>query len=310
MTFTDHFNKNSGKNRLKVHVIANIYHFGILNLNELVLKTDTLKKALETLQLVTTFLQMTSTRGPPYTFLGLYGTRQLACAETAKLFRSTFMPDAIVILGHLSFRDNNIHGCRIFPPNVYKNPGQAQPSTTYGHTFFEACEVAQCLREQEQIASPVSVSVTMKARTYKPLHPDPSESDIGNYDILRECAQGNYSQEMRPLSICDNSTYTSSLAINDEHQAVTAFNKIAGFTVVFDNSATLRQKVCEAKANLATFEFGLAVFDVNYDQGPTACQDKFIKGYGTRLEMIKKLSSYFRNEFNDASKLTGCISVG
>ncbi|XP_077558112.1 uncharacterized protein LOC144173654 [Haemaphysalis longicornis] len=93
----------------------------------------------------------------------------------------------------------------------------------------------------------IIVSVTMKGRIYKPKTPDPAVSSIGNYGLYSECEQGNYVQEIGPLSICDNATYTSNLAINNTYQAVVAFSKVAGYTLVFDNSITLLKKVCGAK---------------------------------------------------------------
>ncbi|XP_077561132.1 uncharacterized protein LOC144175933 [Haemaphysalis longicornis] len=156
---------------------------------------------------------------------------------------------------------------------------------------------------------PISVSVTMKGRIYKPKTPDPAVSDIGNYGLFSECAQGNYVQEIKPTTICRNATYTASFIINNTYQAVVAFSKVTGYTLVFDNSITLLRKVCEAKKSLTNVEFGLAVFDVNYDNETTRCQPHVIKHGGERMGTMKKLLNYFRDEFKDASKEAGCLRL-
>ncbi|XP_077560717.1 uncharacterized protein LOC144175512 [Haemaphysalis longicornis] len=221
---------------------------------------------------------------------------------------SSFKLHAIVLLGHVRNRDYNIQGCRILPPNVYTIPPSLRGSIKYARPFADTCKVAECLKAKLGNAMPISVSVTMKGRTYKPKTHDPAVSSIGNYGLLNECAQGNYSQEIRPLLICNNATYTPSLAINQTYQAVVAFSKAAGWTLVFDNSNTLLRKVCEAKTNLTNVEFGLSVFDANYDNGTTQCPANYIKGDGDRTGIIKKALHYFRN-FTDASKEAGCTSL-
>ncbi|XP_077561133.1 uncharacterized protein LOC144175934 [Haemaphysalis longicornis] len=100
-----------------------------------------------------------------------------------------------------------------------------------------------------------------------------------------------------------------SLTLNTKYQAITAYDKAAGYTIVFDNSETLRKKVCEAKKGYATDEIGLTIFDVNFDNGPTMCQPNIIKGSGDRIRMMKQISEYFRDEYKDASKEAGCHSL-
>ncbi|KAH9372470.1 hypothetical protein HPB48_011320 [Haemaphysalis longicornis] len=169
---------------------------------------------------------------------------------------------------------------------------------------------AQLLKGQLGTRPPIFVSVTMKGRLYKPLSP-------GIFGILAPCASQKFDQDIAPLSVrmfwadmvCDTSGYIQGLRHDKKNQAITSYNKAAGYTIVFDNSETLRKKVCDAKKGYAADEIGLAVFDVNYDNGTTSCQPKFIKGNGDRIRMMKKILKYFRDDYKDASKAPGCHSL-
>ncbi|XP_075559910.1 uncharacterized protein LOC142591468 [Dermacentor variabilis] len=118
----------------------NIYHWGVMNIHQVYLQSRPalLKEALEALKEAAEFSQPSPTkRVASYTFLGFYTPLPSGCDLMGQEAASVFMPDAIVVLGHISFQENKIPSlrCVLLPPNIYKIPPGVHAKITHAHTF-------------------------------------------------------------------------------------------------------------------------------------------------------------------------------
>ncbi|XP_070379587.1 uncharacterized protein [Dermacentor albipictus] len=312
------------KNRQKAEVWAsqslwnnNIYHWGIMNLHQVYLQSRPalLKEALEALKEAAEFSLGSPTKTvASYTFLGFYTPLPSGCDLMGQEATSVFMPDAIVVLGHISFQENKIPSlqCVLLPPNIYKIPPSVRANITHAHTFHEACLLAQCLRTQQKIQVPIGVSFTMKGRWYRPKIDDYKNVDIGEYDLFKDCVVSDEDQAGIPATICNqtNTNYTKNLALDNDDITMRTYGKGARekHAQMFDNRATYLKKFCYAKDNLTEAQFSIAIYDVNFDSSASICPPDKIVGNFTRTQLLYNINTILKTG-DELSNLTACMTI-
>ncbi|KAL1430704.1 hypothetical protein MTO96_002307 [Rhipicephalus appendiculatus] len=111
--FTTEVKSAAGMQHYKDHWQHKIYHWGVVNIHELILKTtpDILKASLTILK----ELKDTATAAGKNASMvvGLFCKSTSNCNEVTEYLKTVYLPDGILVLGHLSYRDNNISDCTI-----------------------------------------------------------------------------------------------------------------------------------------------------------------------------------------------------
>ncbi|XP_077489546.1 uncharacterized protein LOC144100470 isoform X2 [Amblyomma americanum] len=205
--FVGDLKKTQAKAWVEENLLKNkVYHWGVMNVHKVYLEGNEgmLKIALEALKEAVTFSRPLAHQRQiaPYTFLGSYG----GCQTIGQEVKSVFTPDAIVILGHMSFQPYKISReisnfkCIILPPNIYQIPAGVRHLVPYAHTYYEGCRVAECLRIQDKLQVPIGVSVTLKGLWWVPHTDDEmsAPSEIGSYAVYKECDLRSFEQDSIP----------------------------------------------------------------------------------------------------------------
>ncbi|XP_054923785.1 uncharacterized protein [Dermacentor andersoni] len=77
----------------------------------------------------------------------------------------------------------------------------------------------------------------------------------------------------------------------------------------FDNEWTLLEKLCRLKAQYLSVTFGIAAFDVDYDDFLGICSSTNYFGEFSRICTLKDLVDFFEEKFNDPSAMDDCLSL-
>ncbi|XP_054930869.2 uncharacterized protein [Dermacentor andersoni] len=297
----------------------NVYHWGVMNIYHILLfqNPDIVKKALEALKAAAQFSQPSAVkRVASYTFLGVYAVWDLKPCENIGLHtKSVFSPDMIVVLGHLSYQENKFKGfayqCYVFAPNLLNLDASLlydsnQPAHYY-HTLGDAAVLANCLRQDQDIQSPLAISFTLKARMY-----EPEVQESIDETMYKKCIPGNFSQDVDPLEFCDFPKKGSVLgpSFANADKAIIAFVTTPERTTVvyFDSKDTLRIKICQLKYQALDLTVSLAPYDVNYDFDSFYCNS--VSNFSRTAHIATTVLDFIKNRFTDDSKKKGCNALG
>ncbi|KAL1413898.1 hypothetical protein MTO96_007947 [Rhipicephalus appendiculatus] len=75
---------------------------------------------------------------------------------------------------------------------------------------------------------------------------------------------------------------------------------------VYENEKSLCRKLCLAKANITKLEFGVAIYDLDYEDTDNTCADQNTKGAYSRLQTVSTVLKFLVSKFTDPSKLDEC----
>ncbi|XP_075549662.1 uncharacterized protein LOC142583192 [Dermacentor variabilis] len=309
--FSSHLLLPRGKKKIKEMGDKKILDYGFLTLDHSRSSPRNIQDALSALKAVTEIVKE-ETGKTGVTVLGLYSKDETTCQTISNIIGQEFKPSAIVILGHISYPDWNSPGCHILPPNLYGVQRHVLKDIGYGHLFEDGVALGRCIEEKIKFTAniPVKVSVTLKGRRYKAKRErDPTFVGIGNFDLLSECGRAErdteYDQDAPSVRVCGATDYYKrNINFSEQYQSVVTYDKLKGFTITFDNEASLRRKVCDARASHGSFS--LAAYDVNYDLGKSNCGKWGAMGHVSRLKLIGKLNAFMRGE--DAGDDVNCKS--
>ncbi|XP_049524048.1 uncharacterized protein LOC125945800 [Dermacentor silvarum] len=154
------------------------------------------------------------------------------------------------------------------------------------------------------------VSVTMKGRWTVPLSSekvdffsrclsDPSDNSFGSYTEV--CPATSFEQGHK------NSVQ---LTYSGQHCAMITYNPGTHRAFVYDNEEGLAVKLCSAKADDPELKFGIAAFDIDYDDYDNKCASLNKYDRNSRLKQLKMVVDYFRSQSNHAFKEEACRVFG
>ncbi|KAL1445266.1 hypothetical protein MTO96_029272, partial [Rhipicephalus appendiculatus] len=193
--FTTEVKSAAGMQHYKDHWQHKIYHWGVVNIHELILKTtpDILKASLTILK----ELKDTATAAGKNASMvvGLFCKSTSNCNEVTEYLKTVYLPDGILVLGHLSYRDNNISDCTILPCSVIADPVVKYKNLSYMHSLNDSIDTVSYLQAQG-LDTMYAVTVTMAGRWYKPRQPDNLNVRFpGKYRIGNPCKVEDYPQK-------------------------------------------------------------------------------------------------------------------
>ncbi|XP_049276166.1 uncharacterized protein LOC119406785 [Rhipicephalus sanguineus] len=163
-----------------------IFHFGYLNTPYADFSHDKFTQLMEILKTVSSLMRDKSTaERPSFTILVAAMHSDLWIKHATHVFRDTFQPDAVVLVGHLPSRRSESESCEILPPTTLVHfARRASPSLRDAHETVRKLD-------SRGIRAALFVSLAMFGRWYKPRYQNPesrtrSESRRA-FDFLQKC---------------------------------------------------------------------------------------------------------------------------
>ncbi|KAH6940708.1 hypothetical protein HPB50_005267 [Hyalomma asiaticum] len=284
--FSAEVKSTSGMQHYKDHWQHKINHWGVVNIHELLVKNspDILKTSLTVLK---ELKDVATAAGKNSSMVvGLFCKSAGGCDVVTEYLKTVYLPDGILVLGHLSYNDNNITDCTIMPVSILEH---SKYNISYMHTLEDSIDTVRYL-QAEGLDTMYAVTMTMAGRWYKPRRPDNQNVLYpGKYRVGYLCKLEGYPQKAHVQDVCGNKSleFTDHFQYTAHHLCGFAWDKKAGLTVTFDTLEAIQIKICYAFENNTQLLVGLSVYDANYDAAPRNC--KFFGGAPwSRMQWIER----------------------
>ncbi|KAL1427323.1 hypothetical protein MTO96_017611 [Rhipicephalus appendiculatus] len=296
-----HVLSGSGENPLHVFWRRNVPNFGIVDVPAFGVSYDQISEVYKALrELSKEANKKPDLQKPVDIVLGaapikhenFYGTKM----------RDVFAPTLFISHGHYTFGDSEMSDCRVLPPTVLQKPAH---SSGY---MYDLSEATSALRKV-QIAGGSSdwlVSVGMKGRWTTAVDAATTLS-IGSrckHDV-HAVPFGYYAQ------VCRDASLRPRLRYNNHYYAMETSDARKNRMFVYDNEEGLCKKLCNIKSQNLQLRFGVAVYDLEYEDYGDACADLNVFGAFSRLKMVRKIVDYYGSLPSDASdceKAVPCVA--
>ncbi|XP_077489655.1 uncharacterized protein LOC144100650 [Amblyomma americanum] len=109
---------------------------------------------------------------------------------------------------------------------------------------------------------------------------------------------GSYAQ------VCRGTSYGQNLRYQPQHYAMLTYDARNRTLFAYDNEAGLAAKLCKVKDIALDVAFGIAAYDVDYDDYANECGTRNKFGKHSRLKALRNVTDYYRslasNIFNEA----------
>ncbi|XP_075740084.1 uncharacterized protein LOC142786337 [Rhipicephalus microplus] len=218
----------------------------------------------------------------------------------AEHFLYSYTPSIVVIISHYLEGDNTFEDCRVVQPAMLKRPPLLTTNSSYTYDMSTAAETMRKLVERG-VNSQWALSVTMKGRwnTLKAGQPAAFLSECV-HDPAAE-SFGSYTEVCQDPSFINGSRYKAGA------YGPLYYNRSDGRTFTFDNETTHVDKLCKVRAQQGSYAFGVAAYDVDYDDFSNACSSTNYFGKFSRLFCLKGLLKYTKDGFREPEKLRDCL---
>ncbi|XP_077544592.1 uncharacterized protein LOC144157648 [Haemaphysalis longicornis] len=208
---------------------------------------------------------------------------------------SVFRPDIFIFRGHYSLVNHDRHGCKIVPPTLTK------AVHGFPFTLATAHEAVKELAAKDSGNTSLAVSVTMAGRWNRPL--DFWRYTEKYYAPFQSCTrlpQGS-NQFGSIFEVCLGDKYKTP-HVHGEYKDEYRYSFNDGLSFTYDSSVSLKRKLCGFKSNMTKVSYGVAVFDMQYEDWTSYCYvDTF-----ARLRTLKRVTEYFVSGFQLTTDLTDC----
>ncbi|XP_072145896.1 uncharacterized protein [Dermacentor andersoni] len=171
----------------------------------------------------------------------------------------------------------------------------------------DAAVLANCLRQAQDIQSPLAISFTLKARMYQP-----EVKRSIDETMYKKCVPGNFSQDVDPIEFCDlvKKGYVSGPSFVNVDKTIISFVTTPERTTVvyFDSTDTLRVKICQLKYQALHLTVSLAPYDVNYDFDSFYCNS--VSNFSRTVHIATTVLDFLKNSFTDGARKLACNALG
>nr|XP_054924200.1 uncharacterized protein LOC129383602 [Dermacentor andersoni] len=284
-----------------------ICHAGILDTPVMTSRSQTLA-AVATLKEINSLLDIPRQRGNPcITALTVPDPELDWSLEYAMNFRDLdFNPHLLISLGHYRFGDNTVKDCAIMPPT--RHPFDTPPDDITNSYNYDLATTVYSIREFYLKTMNIRglVSVTMKGRWTVPLSSD-------KVDFFSRCLSdptansfGSYTEVCPRTSSEPGDKNRTQFTYSDQHCAMITYIPSINRAFVYDNEEGLAVKLCSAKSDYPELKFGIAAFDIEYDDYDNKCASLNMYGRNSRLKQLKMVVDYFRGHSNHNFKEEAC----
>ncbi|XP_077485925.1 uncharacterized protein LOC144096994 [Amblyomma americanum] len=275
-----------------------IFHFGILDTATRNPWRADVELALLVLKALDTEATMQRRRGNPsfIFFAGLVTDDQWLHFYNDK-FTNFYQPDLFIAQGHYFYGDNIFRLCRVMPPTLLSRPAGIEE--TYQHDLNVA---AGTLNRLSGRGLPIiwALSVTMKGRWTIAL-------PFQGYDeFFSSCVHNTTAASFGSYSeVCRNDSFLEA-SYSRSADAVLAVHESEPVLFAYDNELGLARKLCTVKAQRLSLRFGIAVYDLDYEDFSNFCGPLNKFGAFSRLHAIRSILNFYRTKFNRFADLRPC----
>ncbi|KAL3197241.1 hypothetical protein MRX96_014849 [Rhipicephalus microplus] len=216
-------------------------------------------------------------------------------------FSRLYTPSIIVIISHYLEGDNTFEDCHVVLPVMLKRPPLLTTNSSYTYDMSTAAETIRKLVEQG-VDAMWALSVTMKGRwnTLKPGQPAAFLSECV-YDPTAE-SFGSYTAVCKLPDFKNGSQYKTGV------YGPLYYNESDHRTFTFDNEITYVDKICKVRAQQWSYAFGVAAYDVDYDDFSNVCSSTNYFGKFSRLFYVIGLLEFIEDQFQEPDKLDDCLA--
>ncbi|XP_070380407.1 uncharacterized protein [Dermacentor albipictus] len=295
-------NKTSTTNPLEVFWSRNVPNFGIVDVPAVGAGYKEIAEVYRALrELSKAANKNPNLLKPPYIVLGavpinhgdFYGTQM----------RDVFVPTLFISQGHYAFGDSEMPDCKVVPPTVLQ-----KTTLTPGYTY-DLGGATTALR-QVQIAGGSArwlVSVGMKGR-WSTAYDVTTPLSIGSrckHDV-GAVPFGNYAQ------VCRDPSLRTRLRYDDRYHAMETSDATKQRMFVYDNERGLCEKLCRVKSRNPQLRFGVAVYDLEYEDYADGCSDLNAFGAFSRIKMVRRVVDYYGSlpaDASDCEQVVPCVDA-
>ncbi|XP_077547672.1 uncharacterized protein LOC144159889 [Haemaphysalis longicornis] len=272
-----------------------IFHYAMIDISPYTQSKSEVMEALNAMKKIDQVLQAQSIGRNQATFI-ILGFSPIGpdWKSFAWTILRTFTPDIFVLRGHYSLANHNKPGCKMAPPNIYKTMPDFPVSMEAAHEGLlelasqgHHCAWAVSMSAAGRWNRPL-MGASLNWRDYEPFSPcerlPRDKKQLGT--ILDACIGVVYKRH--PSSA---------------YKTMFAFSTQIGLSVMYDSAETMREKLCNFKANMTNVKYGIAVFEAQYGDPDGLCQF----GKFGRIAMAGRLVKYFSSKFKTGSDFTDCL---
>ncbi|XP_037523525.2 uncharacterized protein LOC119400533 [Rhipicephalus sanguineus] len=118
---------------------------------------------------------------------------------------------------------------------------------------------------------------------------------------------GSYTEVCPTKCNADNPVYQ--LTYSTEHASVLCLSPRSLGVFAYDNEDALAVKLCASKADgFPDLKFGIAVYDIDYDDYENQCASLNRFGRHSRLKQVKKVLDYMRLNLGESFNAGACVN--
>ncbi|KAL1427308.1 hypothetical protein MTO96_017596 [Rhipicephalus appendiculatus] len=280
-----------------------ICNFGILDTPSDGLDRSTLEDMLESLKLIDGFVKSKGASPKTCSTVIAVPTPDTGLEKIyLEIFPKIFTPSVVVILSHYVEGDNTFHDCHVVPPTMLIRPHFLTTGSSYKFDMDSAAKSIEKMISRGMDAT-WALSVTMKGRWTKP-----KAGEL--VDFLSECEHDPSAESFgRFADACVDPHFSNGTYNEWGFQGTMYVNKDDGRVLSFDNYANILEKLCRLRAQYLTFAYGIAAYDVDYEDYSHVCRAVSRLGKFTRLFILSFVPDYFKFVFNDSQKLRDCFTL-
>ncbi|KAL1427234.1 hypothetical protein MTO96_017528 [Rhipicephalus appendiculatus] len=188
------------------------------------------------------------------------------------------------------------------PPTVLTRPPALSNSSSYKQDLTAAADTINKLISRG-VAAFWAVSVSMKGR-WTVLKAGQS------VDFLAECEHDPKAESFGSVAqVCNNRSFRAQVQYKSGVRGKLFYHQSNGRVFAFDNDSTLVQKVCRLRLQLLSVPFGVAAFDIDYDDFSGVCSWRDNHKPFARLVILREVLVYFQEIFRTSYYLDHCLSI-
>ncbi|XP_075559397.1 uncharacterized protein LOC142590884 [Dermacentor variabilis] len=289
-----------------------IYHVGILDTPTL-MPEDQTKAAISTLKEIDSLLVMQRQLGKRAISVLAVPDPQLDWGLSFAIYFSDvdFTPNLVISVGHYRFGDNTVKNCVIMPPT--RHPFDIPPEDIARDYNYDLSTAVYSIRELylKRVSSRGLVSVTMKGRWTVPM-------SSNNVDFFSRCLSdpssksdfGSYTEVCPDAKSASSVTNRVQLTYSGQHCAMLTYDPGTKRAFVYDNEDALAVKLCSAGAQDPEVKFGIAAYDIDYEDYDNQCGSLNKYGRHSRLKQLKMVVDYFRSHSSPSFNEEACRVFG
>ncbi|KAH6933824.1 hypothetical protein HPB50_018308 [Hyalomma asiaticum] len=287
------------KTTLEVFWGHGVFHFGILDCPAHGVKQADMDSVFEALKALDNSVQVARDSGNhSYVVLGAVANTDAWNNYYKGKFSSTFRPDLFISLGHQLRGDPEKGRCISTPPAILEKP----QGSSHEHDLRDAVKSLASISSVPG-GPRLSISVSMRGRWSKLLPASRTE-------IFSACEKGTPGPYFGSYTeLCNTPPFMGNLLHEVQRYAMRTFDPGTRRMFVYDNEQTLCQKLCLIKANYTKVPFGVAAYDLDYEDTDDTCADLNLRGAYSRLQVVRAVATFFANKFTDPSKEAECSAL-